>query len=202
MNKEELAPGIIVYRDALENHETFVKEFEEAMNSGTPGFEWRPPYVLKDGKNVTDHTSRDLLTFGVDYEAGSELKNFHESPIDAFNNLLSFRFRQGFLKYEQDYRNHFRFETVWHDMFNILKYGEGHFFVNHVDDNQVYLRRMSVIWYANDDYEGGEITFNRFGLKYKPKANDLLIFPSTYVYDHSVVPVTKGFRYAVVSWLH
>ena len=60
---------------------------------------------------------------------------------------------------------------------------------------------MSWVYYINDDYTGGEIVFPRFGITYKPAKDELLIFPSTYVYNHSVLPVIEGTRYAVVSWL-
>jgi predicted 2-oxoglutarate/Fe(II)-dependent dioxygenase YbiX len=53
----------------------------------------------------------------------------------------------------------------------------------------------------NDNYSGGEINFPRFGISYKPAANEILMFPSTYVYNHSVSEVTEGTRYAVVSWM-
>jgi len=76
----------------------------------------------------------------------------------------------------------------------------GQKFVNHIDDHTDYHRRMSTIYYINDNYEGGEIEFPRFNVKYKPVANDFIIFPSNYMYNHSVSPVISGERYAVVSW--
>jgi Rps23 Pro-64 3,4-dihydroxylase Tpa1-like proline 4-hydroxylase len=53
----------------------------------------------------------------------------------------------------------------------------------------------------NDNYIGGEIKFPRFNVTHKPKANELLIFPSGYTYNHSVLPVESGTRYAIVGWL-
>ena len=53
----------------------------------------------------------------------------------------------------------------------------------------------------NDSYTGGEIVFPRFNLTIKPEADAMIMFPSTYVYNHSVLPVTEGTRYSVVSWL-
>lgn len=88
-----------------------------------------------------------------------------------------------------------------HDSYQILKYSKGQKFTNHIDDHPQYLRRISSIYYINDDYIGGEINFSRFNISYKPKANELLVFPSTYVYNHSVSEVTDGTRYSVVSWL-
>ena len=32
------------------------------------------------------------------------------------------------------------------------------------------------------------------------KANRMIIWPSNFLYPHSVKPVTEGIRYSVVSW--
>ena len=47
----------------------------------------------------------------------------------------------------------------------------------------------------------GEIVFPKFGVTIKPKASQLLLFPSTYVYNHNVNAVTNGTRYSMVNWL-
>jgi predicted 2-oxoglutarate/Fe(II)-dependent dioxygenase YbiX len=92
-------------------------------------------------------------------------------------------------------------QTTWHDQYGILKYGVGQKFTNHIDDHINHHRRISTTFYLNENYEGGEIIFPRFNVKYKPKKNELLVFPSTFVYNHSVSPVLEGERYAVVSWM-
>ena len=75
------------------------------------------------------------------------------------------------------------------------------FFSNHIDDHKDYPRRVSTVYYLNDNYTGGEINFPRFGITFKPKANQMIVFPSNFMYNHSVSPVIEGNRYAVVSWL-
>ena len=55
--------------------------------------------------------------------------------------------------------------------------------------------------YLNDDYEGGELHFDKLGLTIKPKAGDLYLFPSSYVYSHAAMPVTSGTKYSVVTML-
>ena len=67
------------------------------------------------------------------------------------------------------------------------------------------VRKISVSAILNDDYEGGDLLFRHLddqsNLKevcIKPKAGDLVIFPS--YLDHKVAPVTKGIRYSVVAW--
>jgi predicted 2-oxoglutarate/Fe(II)-dependent dioxygenase YbiX len=92
--------------------------------------------------------------------------------------------------------------TTGHEGYTILKYSVDQKFNLHVDDHPDFTRRVSMVYYPNDDYEGGEITFNNFDITYKPKSNELIIFPSNFMYSHSVSPVTSGTRYAVVTWIN
>jgi hypothetical protein len=60
-----------------------------------------------------------------------------------------------------------------------------------------------MVYYANDDYEGGELEFIYFNnLKIKPNAGELLIFPSNYLFVHKVNPITKGEKYAATSFAY
>jgi hypothetical protein len=61
--------------------------------------------------------------------------------------------------------------------------------------------------YLNDDYEGGEIEFKVLQsdgsfdrVSYKPKAGDILVFPSDEPYYHGVNLTTKGKKYFVRSF--
>jgi hypothetical protein len=197
MNKKELAPGIVVYSDVIDEYKTLVQDIEEGALSAQK--QWVQSSIRgADGVKV-DTEYRDTQSIGVSYTP-SPIEDF--STMDqAFNATLSNMFLLGFGPAEADYKAEYRFDTTWHDQYSILKYGIGQKFVNHIDDHTEYHRRMSLVYYINDDYLGGEILFPRFGISYKPKANELLIFPSGYTYNHSVLPVTEGTRYAVVSWL-
>jgi predicted 2-oxoglutarate/Fe(II)-dependent dioxygenase YbiX len=51
----------------------------------------------------------------------------------------------------------------------------------------------------NDGYEGGEfIMFGDEEIKFKE--GSAVVFPSCFLYPHTVKPVTKGVRYSCVSW--
>jgi predicted 2-oxoglutarate/Fe(II)-dependent dioxygenase YbiX len=61
-------------------------------------------------------------------------------------------------------------------------------------------RDYSMLFYVNDDYEGGHINCLMFNYRYEPRRGDLVLFPSDHRYVHTAEPVTRGNRYAIVSW--
>jgi hypothetical protein len=70
-----------------------------------------------------------------------------------------------------------------------------------------YKPYITCTMYLNDDYEGGEISFKILKegggfdeVVYKPKAGDILVFPSNQPYYHGVQLTTKGKKYFVRSF--
>ena len=61
-------------------------------------------------------------------------------------------------------------------------------------------RIVSSVLYLNDSYEGGELYFPLFDIKYKPEAGSLVLFPSYYTYEHGAMPIKKGSKYCVLAW--
>jgi predicted 2-oxoglutarate/Fe(II)-dependent dioxygenase YbiX len=57
---------------------------------------------------------------------------------------------------------------------------------------------VSAVVYLNDDYDGGEIEFPRHNLTLKPKAGDIILFPSNFVYEHASLNISSGTKYSVV----
>jgi hypothetical protein len=198
MKKREIAPGIIVYSDAIKESESLVLDIEEGMSSAK--IEWQLAGVKTGDEDPGKNKElRDTFVVPIPY-SDTEIKDFVGFQGSFFSSLTNL-FLENLGPLEHDYKVDHGLSTTWHDQYSILKYGVGQKFVNHIDDHKDYHRRMSTIYYINDNYEGGEIVFPRFNIKYKPAANEFLIFPSTYVYNHSVSPVISGERYAVVSWL-
>jgi hypothetical protein len=200
MIKEEIAPGIVVYSNVIPNSEDLHKDIEEGMISA--GLEWVGATVQDEqySQPTLNTKSRDTQTIGVPYSGkidSVEELNMKELFFANLNNLF-FEFIDPI---EKNYLASYGIFSEWHDAYGILKYGVGQQFTNHIDDHPSYHRRVSTVYYLNDNYTGGEINFPRFGITLKPKANQMIIFPSTYVYNHSVSPVIEGERYAVVSWM-
>lgn len=62
------------------------------------------------------------------------------------------------------------------------------------------LYEVTVLVYLNEEFEGGELVFPDYDLTIKPKAGDLLMFPSGHQYRHWVTPVISGTRYYFSSF--
>ncbi len=198
MIKEEIAPGIAVYSDVIPNSNTLYQDIEEGMTSA--GLKWNEASVKESTDPMVNKNTRDTSTFGVQY-AGQIKDLTTTDPREVFGLSLNNIFFEHCDPVEKDYMATYGIGSDWHDVYGILKYGAGQQFTNHIDDHPSYHRRVSTVYYLNDNYTGGEINFPRFGITFKPKANQMIVFPSTYVYNHSVSPVIEGERYAVVSWL-
>jgi predicted 2-oxoglutarate/Fe(II)-dependent dioxygenase YbiX len=57
---------------------------------------------------------------------------------------------------------------------------------------------LTILGALNDEYEDGELLM--WGEPFELKAGDILVFPSTFLYPHSVNAVKSGTRYSFVSW--
>jgi predicted 2-oxoglutarate/Fe(II)-dependent dioxygenase YbiX len=96
----------------------------------------------------------------------------------------------------------------------ILHYGAGGHYIPHVDAETLYTddsghemwektldRDLSVVYFLNDDFAGGELVFPALDLTIRPEAGALVCFPSDHNFVHGVNPVTAGHRYTVVTWM-
>jgi hypothetical protein len=84
---------------------------------------------------------------------------------------------------------------------NFIKYGPGQHFQEHTYHGFSYNSTLSAVLYPNDDYEGGELFFRLWSLSVKPKAGDLFLFPSNFMYPHRAMPVESGFKYSIVTMM-
>lgn len=92
-------------------------------------------------------------------------------------------------------------ELRYWEAMNYVKYGPGQHFQEHSDNGFSYNCVVSLVAYPNDDYEGGELFFRLQNLNIKPKAGDLFVFPSNFMYPHRAMPVTSGTKYSIVTML-
>jgi hypothetical protein len=101
------------------------------------------------------------------------------------------------------YCYHWNLDPKSRESLRITRYSNGEFFGAHADDTFATPRTVSMVYYPNDDYEGGELEFLHFGVKLKPKAGQLFVFPSGYSYEHMIHDIKDGNpRWTVVSFLY
>jgi predicted 2-oxoglutarate/Fe(II)-dependent dioxygenase YbiX len=188
---QELAPGIVIFENIFSESYDKIKLIEELSESL-----WQPAKVLDSnstsGETLVDYKTRNVDTIRLVEDLSPDLSSFKNDFLDAIKDPV------------REYLDYYGVSVTSSEPPRLLRYGIDQHVINHIDDTPHAMdsvRRVSIVYYANDDYSGGEIEFSRFGLKLAPRKSSLLIFPSTYVYNHMVHKVTDGFRYSVVRWL-
>ena len=147
-------------------------------------------------QSKTDFNIRRTYTLALS-NLNNSISNVHWFNLLQFyfnKNLTQYKFDANILDY--DYKNICDIE--------ILKYENTGFYTWHVDHFASVPRTMSCILLLNNDYEGGNLCFRNpdgsgeWEVEVKP--NRMIIWPSNFLYPHTVKPVTKGKRSSVVAW--
>lgn len=85
--------------------------------------------------------------------------------------------------------------------YNLLKYDEGEFYIEHIDSFKNQQRSLSCSLQLNDNYAGGEFAFFGKDVIIKSKKGSAIVFPSNFMYPHEIMPVIQGTRYSIITWL-
>lgn len=76
----------------------------------------------------------------------------------------------------------------------VSKYVDGGELGLHTDEDIIEeTDDISIIWYLNGNYDGGELVFPGFNIEIKPNAGDMLVFPCSY--PHYAKAATNGTKY-------
>lgn len=187
------ALGINIYKNVLDKEfsDYCINTLEECLSSGDV-YKWSPAQVTESDNPISD--ARHCLDFKIGHgnlgprnDKNSQLYNIHEQ---AFQKIYPA---------SQDYARYWGVGIQYFETFNFVKYeGKGTHFNIHADHGPAYVCTVSMVGYLNDEYVGGEIYFPRFDLTIKPDAGDLVIFPSTYIYEHASKPIESGTKYSIV----
>ena len=91
-------------------------------------------------------------------------------------------------------------DLVSHSGTQILRYGVADHYLSHQDTGPGFeFRYFSVVCYLNDDFNGGETSFDGLGYSATPETGKAIVFPSNYL--HCSKPVTSGEKFVLVSWI-
>jgi len=132
------------------------------------------------------------------------LSNIYDKSFTTVHwaSFLLFKFKENINRYIKDF-NMTNFDCSVIDI-QILKYEKGGHYKFHTDHGPTTPRTLSLIYFVNDDFEGGNLNFKLVGsggeMVIENKPNRLVIWPSNFMYPHRVTPVESGTRYSVVAW--
>ena len=190
-SKEELAPGVWVYRDVFKPEFDIINRLEDTLKSSNGLYNWKDATV---GYREKMPSYRDCVDFKI---------NFFDYPgkdpyMIKFDEIWKDS-RDAQKVALDDYSAFYNIELKYWEAMNFIRYGEGQHFSYHSDHGWSYISVVSMVGYLNDDYEGGGLRFDKIDLEVKPRAGDLYIFPSSYLFSHSALPVKSGTKYSVVT---
>jgi predicted 2-oxoglutarate/Fe(II)-dependent dioxygenase YbiX len=178
-DRNEIGIGIIEYTfpDSLNAQ---VKEFINKLDKRT----WKNSGIGTSSINTKIRSSNELLISEYDKLLNEKIKKF----IDIC---------------AKDYVNSFSTVVNTDVPLILLRYREGGEYKYHSDNGPDFYRTVSFLIYINsNDYEGGETDFEYLKLKVKPDVPKIIFFPSSFIYSHAALPVTKGTKYVIVGWMN
>ena len=187
MDPQIFAERIFYYENAIENPNELV-ELLEATDSSltendaiTPWNEWVASgegqrYVFGHQK----HTNKAKLV-----SSSSAVTEMYKTLSEAL------------LRHGMHYCESLGLEYIEPSPISISKYQQGSSMGPHVDwhGEEDIDPIMSAVLYLNDDLVGGELDFPNLGVRIKPKAGSIVIFPSTAPYYHQSLEVLSGVKY-------
>jgi hypothetical protein len=186
-----LAYGINLYKNVFTKGQglDIISRLENTINENN-SFAWNGAQVndkedINDLRNCLDLKYR-REHLGKFLEFNQNLFDIHKEVEDSLDTCL------------RDYESLWHLQMNYKEAFNFVKYLPGEYFKIHGDHGPYYSCTVSAVVYLNDDYTGGEIDFTRHGIRIKPDAGDIVIFPSNFVYEHASCEVFEGIKYSVV----
>lgn len=192
---EDLGSGIFLFRDVLPESMDIINRLESVLEDPSNPYNYAEAMV---GYGMKMPEYRDCYDFkykktDIQYDKSEASLKLQQLWEDVY-------FRQ--LQAVKYYcRVHNIGELRYWEAMNYVKYGPGQHFQEHSDNGFSYNCVVSLVAYPNDDYEGGELFFRLQNLSIKPKAGDLFVFPSNFMYPHRAMPVHSGTKYSIVTML-
>jgi len=189
--KEELFPGLWVYRDVIKSDFDIINRLENNIAASKGMYNWQDATV---GYREKLPEYRDYVDFKLNFfdytgkdKYQKEFDTIWQDVYDAQKIALD------------DYCSFYNIEMKYWEAMNFVKYGPGQHFSYHSDHGWSYIATVSMVAYINDNYEEGGIRFDKIDKTIKPKAGDLYIFPSNYLFSHAALPVKSGTKYSIVT---
>lgn len=189
-----VAGCIDIFENIWPNCDETIELIEKECADSASLMNWWPAEITNDfGSRNFSSELRSNLNIGITYLANLTGNTLAQNLHNQFYILL--------LAASQPYAKKHNIQNLYHEGYNLLKYKEGQSYGLHYDGVTALKRAVSAIVYLNDNFDGGYLEFPNFNVRIKPEKGMLILFPSNFAYAHVASPVTRGEKYAIVTWL-
>lgn len=197
MIKEVLEDNIYYYKNVIPNSNEFIEEIE------------RLDLLSQDNAHLTKWmtwvSSNDPSDIFGEYKSGSFTPVNPNNEIDLKYALIVSTIFNAISLCVKDYSNSLNKDLGFlPNEITIRKYFPPAQMGPHIDceeDDEEARLTASIVLYLNDNYAGGEISFPEQGIKIKPEAGSLVIFPSVKPYFHASTPLVSGNKYMCPAFM-
>jgi 2OG-Fe(II) oxygenase superfamily len=226
LNSQHLGTGVVLFPKVIDVNQKLIIPYIASLKEKAIKEDYNIIYDENKNPIYAINRSGHRYTLEEIQTSSSHIMNFIYEKTDPeivnFFEQCEKIFYQGVL----NYTSHFPMLLTslwWRTQGHILAYGPGSGMGLHSDndvnyqpgfepDLQVATRSVvGVIIYFNDsvhsleeinqyEYLGGEIDFPYAKVTYKPKAGDMIMFPSNYLGAHNVNLCSNGSRYAYIGY--
>lgn len=141
------------------------------------------------------------IGMGANGIINKEIRDVKRVPLPSYRGIGATMVGLGMAANQQAWK----FHVTHSNQTDYLKYDKHGHYLAHVDTfikpNEQETRKLTVLMFLNDDFEGGRLFIQNGHEKiYPPQGpGTCLVFPSFLL--HGVEPVTKGIRRSIVTWL-
>lgn len=225
---EEILPRVFVYPNLIPNHEKYFAILKELHNKERNPYILSEPFPWSHFGTSMSYGPRYSETHMLEDVTRAISKNPHSEKIILEEKAMVEEVENAFLVSTTHYLKHFglydkvddwtisapsfdRYVPTPEEHINGQSQGQ-RLAMSHHSDYQIEREEMpgpkyvlTVTHYINDDYEGGDVKFLNAGkeISYKPKAGDVIVFPSgnpKYLSDegryfHAVGAIEKADKY-------
>lgn len=154
------------------------------------------------GHTFTNHTDGTTTRYDDDLEISHDSSPMHDELMKIVWNVI----------HSYVIENNMPWYNGWAGYSSIRynRYQKGstmHMHADHItslfDGQRKGIPILSIVGLLNDDFNGGEfMMWDDPATDIKLAAGDILIFPSNFLYPHTVKHVNNGTRYSFVSWVY
>ncbi len=200
----KIKPLIQVFHNAIEKPQEIIDFFEN-------GYKWDDWYTFGKSLFITNIEPNHFESFPEKEKWDKVLTSENTEEYKMLKRLTDGFYESTKLYFEDTQQE---FKDMYFMSFDIANYHAGEWMDYHTDYIQQkenfpgFKFHTTAVIYLNDDYDGGELSFIELNkdkeilwvYDYKPKAGDVVVFPSTPPFYHSSLKTENGTKYIVRTY--